>query len=250
MQSVVIMPLIFHHHRHANRVASHATKRRTRWIMNSRRALSLLEVMLAIAILGGSLAVLGELLRLGSRSAARARDLTTAEILCETKMAEVTSGIEPSEAVSASPIDDSGEWLYSVEVAAAEQEGLLAVTVTVEQSADAAGRPVRFALSRWMIDPTVQESAEAAAEEAAALAASQSGQSASAGSDGTDDTGDSGTGGTGGTGTGGGTGGGNSSGGGTGNGAGGNNTGGGGTPSLPQVPDFSTPPGGGGRRGS
>ena len=53
-----------------------------------RRGLSLLEVMLAIAILGGSIAVIGELIRVGTISAAKTRDLTTAQILCESTLAE------------------------------------------------------------------------------------------------------------------------------------------------------------------
>ncbi len=39
-----------------------------------RRAFSLLEVILAIAILGGSMAVLGELVRVGTRSASGRTD--------------------------------------------------------------------------------------------------------------------------------------------------------------------------------
>lgn len=207
-----------------------------------RHGLSLLEVILAIAILGGSLAVLGELLRLGSMAAARSRDLSTAELLCETKLAEVASGIEPMDGASSTPIDDSGEWLYSVTVGETDQEGLLSILVTIQQNPETAARPVMFSLTRWVIDPTVQQAAEDQAAEAKATAAAAAGQSASAGSDGStvEDPADAATGG------------GAGAGGGTGGGTGGGNQGGGaggGTPQLPPglppVPDFSAPGGGG-----
>ncbi len=56
---------------------------------------SLLEVVLALAILVGAIAVTGELVRLGTLSAASARDLTQAQLICESKLAEITSGITP-----------------------------------------------------------------------------------------------------------------------------------------------------------
>ena len=62
--------------------------------------LSLLEVMLALAILGGALAVIGELTRLGARSAETARDLTRAQRYCENKMAEVSAGLVTPQAIT------------------------------------------------------------------------------------------------------------------------------------------------------
>jgi prepilin-type N-terminal cleavage/methylation domain-containing protein len=55
--------------------------------------LSLLEVILAIAILGGCIAVIGELVRLGARQAEEARELTTAQLLCESKLEEIAAGV-------------------------------------------------------------------------------------------------------------------------------------------------------------
>ena len=58
----------------------------------TRTGLSLLEVMLALAILGGALAAIGELMRIGARNAEKARDLTTAQMICESTMAEIQLG--------------------------------------------------------------------------------------------------------------------------------------------------------------
>jgi prepilin-type N-terminal cleavage/methylation domain-containing protein len=130
-----------------------------------RRGLSLLEVMLALAILGGSLAVLGQLVRIGARSAAVARDSTTAQLLAESKMAEIASGIILPETVFQEPADETGEWLCSVETQSIDQEGLLAVRVLVEQDPAYTTQPVTFLLTRWIVDPQVEADAKAAAAE-------------------------------------------------------------------------------------
>jgi prepilin-type N-terminal cleavage/methylation domain-containing protein len=151
-----------------------------------RRGLTLLEVILAIAILGGALAVIGELIRLGSRSAAQARDLTTAQLYCESKLNAIAAGIEEPTAISAAPLDESGEWIYFIEPQEIDEQGMLAVRVTVMQSPDLVARPVSFSLSRWIIDPTVEEAAAALAAEMKAaaqeaLASANSGGSAGGG---------------------------------------------------------------------
>jgi hypothetical protein len=93
------------------------------------------------------------------RNAASARDQTTAQILCETKMAELVTGMVPAQATSAAPILDVGdgnEWLYQIETQQVDQQGLLAVRVVVQQNPDVFSRPASFALVRWIIDPNSQ----------------------------------------------------------------------------------------------
>ena len=70
-----------------------------------------MEVILSIAILGGAMATIGELIRIGAANAAIARDLTTAQIYCESRMAEVASGAVTLDSVGTEPLDESGEWL-------------------------------------------------------------------------------------------------------------------------------------------
>ncbi len=123
--------------------------------MPGRTGLSLLEVVLAIAILGVAISVIGELVRLGSRCAAEARDLTTAQLYCESKMAEIAAGADVAQPVTSTPIDTVGEWMYYVEVAPTDQVGLILITVTVEQNRSPADRPVSFTLQRWIQDPNV-----------------------------------------------------------------------------------------------
>lgn len=128
-----------------------------------------MEVMLAIAIFGLALVAIGELIRIGSVSAAAARDLTEGQRLCNNVMSEVGAGIIPPESASESPIEGSDDWLYSIEAAPLEeQEGMLRVSVTVTQDKARFVKPATFTLVRWMSDPAV---AEAAAAEAAAATA-------------------------------------------------------------------------------
>lgn len=133
--------------------------------MNSkrRRGLSLLEVILALAILGMSLAIIGEMVRLGLRSSVATRDLTTAQLLCESKLAEIVAGVEPLAATSGAPLDPEGLWTYTVQMESAQEEGLVTIQVTVQQATT--NRPVSFSLVRWMIDPGVEIIEEEPADE-------------------------------------------------------------------------------------
>lgn len=148
---------------------------------NRRSGLTLMEVMLAIAIFGLALVAIGELIRIGSLSAAAARDLTEGQRLCNNVMAEVGAGIIPPESASETPIEGSEDWLYTIESAPLEeQEGMLRISVTVEQDKSLFVRPARFTLVRWMTDPAATEAAQAAT--AAAAESTATGSTSSGGS--------------------------------------------------------------------
>jgi len=118
-----------------------------------RRGLSLLEVILAIAILGGALATIGELIRIGARNAAIARDLTTAQLYCESRMNEAAAGVLDLENLQTEALDEDGEWMCSITSESLDQPQLMSVTVTVTQNPDQYSRPVSFSMTRWIIDP-------------------------------------------------------------------------------------------------
>lgn len=164
---------------------------------NDRRGFTLLEVMLALAILATSLAVLGELARLGLRNAKIARDTTQAQLLCESKLAEVIAGIEPMESVSDASLetivgDGLSAWLYSVDVQQGSQEGVLAVRVTVREDLPEEQRPVQFSLLRWTVDPETESAlaeAYAASEESDSTAAGEESGAMNEGDTGSTDSG-------------------------------------------------------------
>src|SRR5262245_43846133 len=121
-----------------------------------KKGLSLLEVLLALAILGMTLAIIGELVRLGGRNAEQSRDITMAQLHCESLMAQVVSGIIAPQPVVDVPIDDPNapnEWRYTLETQQIDQSGMLGIVLTVSQNPDVYARPVSFAAARWMLDP-------------------------------------------------------------------------------------------------
>lgn len=130
-----------------------------------RAGFSLLEVILALAILAGAIATLGELSRLGLRNAQYAREVTEAQLLCESKMAEIAAGLTPAESQEDVPLaagseEESGEseWLCTIAVgpddangvAAVDMEELTPVRVTVTRNLPAEKRPATFSLVRWI----------------------------------------------------------------------------------------------------
>lgn len=148
---------------------------------SARGAFSLLEVILALAILTGAIAVLGELGRLGMENARFAREITQAQLLCQSKMAEITAGLLPAEAVPETSFDEvvgdgQVEWQYSIETEPTDVDGLIAVRVNVRQNLEQQKRPVEFSLVRWVPDPAVQMSGMTGSE-ASATAGAQSGGS-------------------------------------------------------------------------
>lgn len=140
-----------------------------------RDAFSLLEVLLALAILGTSLAAIGGFIRMGSQGAVNAREMTTAQLLCEGKLAEITAGILPAEVGGPWQFDlaEQAGWVYYVDMQTLPQPGLVSLTVTVSQELPEGSmqRPLSFALTRWIQDPGL-ELPESAADEAASGATS------------------------------------------------------------------------------
>ncbi len=128
-----------------------------------RRAFSLLEIVLALAILAGAVAALSQLNRSGLDSAQLARDSTRAQLYCESKMAEIAAGLVPAESQSSAPLEDEDEttvpdWLCTVEVNPASQSGLIEVCITVSQDPNVFARPVDYTLTRWIVDPSTTAS--------------------------------------------------------------------------------------------
>ena len=129
-----------------------------------RRGLSLLEVVLAIAILGGSMVVLSQLINIGHDNAMDARDYSEAQILCDTKIAEVAAGAIASSSVSGADITEAPGWQYTLAIDKASIEGLLVVDCTVSQDPSQFTVPISFRLVRWIPDPDYEEELRALQE--------------------------------------------------------------------------------------
>ncbi len=146
----------------------------------ARQGLTLLEAILAIAILGGAIATIGEAIRLGTLAAADARELTMAQLLCESKLAELTAGMQPLQTVSFLPLEVAPDWQYSVLMEQVGQAGLISLAVTVQRDPTQTSRPISITLYRWMIDPELAADLEAdAAANAPASESSSTGGTSS-----------------------------------------------------------------------
>jgi len=150
------------------------------------RGFTLLEVILALSILAGAVAVLGELVRGGLQNAEAARQLTRAEMLCESVADQVAANAISATSVSGVQCDDDPRFLYSVAVDQANQSGLLSVQVTVVRDLPAEQHPIPFKITRWMVDPGVEsQQMSTEATNAANASSSSTGSTSATGTAGT-----------------------------------------------------------------
>lgn len=119
----------------------------------TRSGLSLLEVILSIAILGGAMVMIGQLYHLGYRSAMQARLRNDANIIVDAKMAELAAGVLPLESSGNSEIAENPGWSYSVDLQSSLQLGLFMATVTVSYSNDSSNIPTTLSVVRFIPDP-------------------------------------------------------------------------------------------------
>jgi len=149
--------------------------------------MTLLEIIISLGILAGSLAIIANLSRMSTDSAVMARNTTQAQLLCESIMARLMSGVIEFESVFDVPvydpvhdfdytagasysnysnINDDYKWTYSIEINSIDDYGLLEVIVTVSQylPQNTTRNPVSCELVRWMLDiATAKEVLEAEA---------------------------------------------------------------------------------------
>ena len=118
---------------------------------------SLMEVMVATAILFGSTIALVQLARVGQAHLRRSSDRSIARLLCVNKINELLAGLEPIESVEPLPFVENPDWSYSVRVAKLDIGSLAEVIVAVRPTVDVAIRqePARsltatYRIVRWV----------------------------------------------------------------------------------------------------
>jgi general secretion pathway protein I len=117
------------------------------------RGITLLEVLLSLAILAGSLAILGEVVRIGMRGATEAEEGTKAQLLCESVVSSVVAGeLEPSP-VGNIEFEEDPDWVYSIDLEPTADVDLMALRVTVARNLPEKKRPVSVTFVRWIPDP-------------------------------------------------------------------------------------------------
>ena len=129
------------------------TRMRYRLKKRGRCGLSLLEVILSIAILGGALTVIGHLYFLGYRSALQVRIRSEANVLVDSTVAELVAGVLPLESTSEVQIQSSPGWTYSVNLEPSQQAGLFLATVSVQKSNVESNIATAVSVVRLIPDP-------------------------------------------------------------------------------------------------
>jgi len=134
--------------------------------------MTLLEVILSLAFLGGTVAVIGESARTAFQNARIARNLIQAELLAESILAKIQIGWIEMTPVFNVPVGSdrtdiimdthavaegttsAALWFYSIEInevpAAFEVDLLVEIAVTVRQNVPEGQRPVACRLVRWL----------------------------------------------------------------------------------------------------
>lgn len=125
----------------------------------SRFGMSLLEVVLALAILAMSAAILAQITRTATDNGLIAHRLATAQILAESKMAEVVTGAIPLQgAVGWMPITDTvprGTWYFQLQTESAARKDMVGIRLSVTDQAGVDENKEVFYIVRWMIDPAL-----------------------------------------------------------------------------------------------
>ncbi len=122
-----------------------------------RPALTLLEVLIALAIFLLSLGALVELLSFAGRQAVDAKRSGESARLARSKLAEVLAGIVPLQGQGETPFDEDPDYSWSVTADSGSLSGLWVVTVTVKHKGD---EGPGFTLQQLVLDPTVRGSTQ------------------------------------------------------------------------------------------
>ena len=126
----------------------------------SRRAFSLLEVIIAMAIFLMSIVAIGQLVRLGGEHSIEIEQQGEAVMLAQAKIDEVVAGVLPLSAQSDQSFDEAPDYRWSL---TADQNSsisnLYTVTVTVTRERSD-GTKVTSSISQLVLDPAQRGSSE------------------------------------------------------------------------------------------
>jgi prepilin-type N-terminal cleavage/methylation domain-containing protein len=144
-----------------------------------RRGFSLLEVMVALAIFLLGLVGIGQLITMGGDRALEVQQQSQAIRLCQSKMAEVVSGVVSLTSQPDAPFDEDPDWNWSID---AEQQGdaanLWTIKITVTPANTNVAK-VQASLTQLVFDPAQRGSTLDITAAAAAVAAAQAQSSSS-----------------------------------------------------------------------
>ncbi|MBY0585718.1 prepilin-type N-terminal cleavage/methylation domain-containing protein [bacterium] len=126
-------------------------------------AFTLLEVILALAIFVGSIAVLSRLLIVGGEFSETAEFEAQAWLLAESRWAEIESGIRTLSQPGPFPIDEAPGWEWGFEATAGSLPSLYTVKLFVRKAGQLPGDAASIELTRLYFDDSSARSASSGA---------------------------------------------------------------------------------------
>lgn len=159
------LPLILH----CGRLARNTEVPTNALVTRSRLGLSLLEVVLSLAILAVASAYLAQSVYLATENAIRSQKLSQAELVAESLMNQIVSGVRPAQPVTwvgyAPPnpfgpganLLDASNWVYSIAIVNTEVQGMIGIQIAVQQvePGSAPSSQPDLTVVRWIIDPNL-----------------------------------------------------------------------------------------------
>src|SRR5947209_5370596 len=127
-----------------------------------RPALSLLEVLVALAVLLFALIAIGRLLSFGADRALDVQDQARGTELCQSQLDRVVAGVVPLSSQSDVPCDEDPDWNWSLTADQGSVNGLWTVSVRVSRQRPDGSR-VEVVLNRMLVDPTLRGNLSSAA---------------------------------------------------------------------------------------
>jgi prepilin-type N-terminal cleavage/methylation domain-containing protein len=119
-----------------------------------RSGFSLIEMLIATAIVLVAVGVLSELASVGQRHARAAEDAATAQRICQNRLEEILCGSAPLDATADAIVTEDPEWTCSVELKPLEQyawePGIAELRVTVAKASESTAPSRTFSLVRWV----------------------------------------------------------------------------------------------------
>ena len=125
-----------------------------------RPALTLLEVLIALAIFLLAMVVFGEMIVRNSQLARDVQRQNLATRLCKSKLNEVISGVVPLSSQGDAPFDEEPDYTWSLDAENGSVDGLWNVTVRVTRTQTDAGDPIECSVTQMVLDPSIEGSTQ------------------------------------------------------------------------------------------
>lgn len=127
----------------------------------ARKGLSLLEVVLALAILAVASAYLAQSMQLATTNAIKSQQLNQAELVVESVLNQIIAGLIPPDNVTWTPYNSSQgatDWVYQIQQVPTEVAGMIGLQVAVQRVDPQMGvvpSDADMFVNRWIIDPSL-----------------------------------------------------------------------------------------------